>query len=71
MGVRQAMVLIGNARQATNEGKVETGLTRLVAMALCTYVHLVLYTLTYSGYVPHPFYEILYRDMYIGFPHCI
>ena len=34
MGVRQAMALIGNARQATSEGKsgpVETGLTGPVA----------------------------------------
>ena len=37
MGVRQAMVLIGNAGQATSEGKsglVETGLTGLAATAL-------------------------------------
>jgi len=37
MGVRQAMALIGNARQATSEeksGPVETGLTGLAAMAL-------------------------------------
>ena len=37
VGVRQAMALIGNARQATSEGKsglVETGLTRPATMAL-------------------------------------
>ena len=37
VGVRQAMVLIGNAGQATSEGKsglVETGLTGLAATAL-------------------------------------
>ena len=37
VGVRQAMALIGNARQATSEGKsgpVETGLTRPAATAL-------------------------------------
>ena len=37
MGVRWAMVLIGNAKQATSEGKsgpVETGLTELVATTL-------------------------------------
>ena len=37
MGVRQAMALIGNARQAMSEGKsgpVETGLTGPVATAL-------------------------------------
>ena len=37
VGVRQAMVLIGNAGQATNEGKcglVGTGLTGLAATAL-------------------------------------
>ena len=36
MGVRQAMALIGNARQATSEGKsgpVETGLTGPAATA--------------------------------------
>ena len=39
MGIRQAMVLIGNATQATNEGKsgpVETGLTGPAATALST-----------------------------------
>ena len=37
MGIYRAMVLIGNARQATSErksGPVETGLTRLAVMAL-------------------------------------
>ena len=37
MGVHQAMVLIGNTRQGTSEGKsgpVETGLTGQAAMAL-------------------------------------
>ena len=37
VGVRQAMALIGNARQATSEGKsgpVEIGLTGLAATAL-------------------------------------
>ena len=37
MGVRQAMALIGNARQATSEeksGPVETGLTGPAATAL-------------------------------------
>ena len=37
VGVRQAMALIGNARQATSEGKsgpVETGLTGPAATAL-------------------------------------
>ena len=40
MGVHQAMVLIGNARQATSEGRsvpVETGLTGPAATAL--YLH--------------------------------
>ena len=39
MGVHQAMALIGNARQATGDGKcgpVETGLTGLAATALQT-----------------------------------
>ena len=37
MGIHRAMALIGNARQATSEGKsglVETGRTRLAVMAL-------------------------------------
>ena len=35
MGVHQAMALIGNAKQATGEGKVvESGLTGLVATAM-------------------------------------
>ena len=37
MGVRRAMALISNAKQATSEGKsgpVETGLTRPAATAL-------------------------------------
>ena len=46
VGVCQAMVLIGNAKQAVSEGKsglVETRLTKLAAMALC-------YQLPYNSY---------------------
>ena len=42
MGVRQGMVLIGNAMQAMSEGKsgsVETRITRPVAMALSSMNH--------------------------------
>ena len=42
MGVRQAMALIGNARQATSEGKsgpVETGLTGPATTALFWYIN--------------------------------
>ena len=50
MGVRRAMALIGDARQASSEGKsglVDTGLTGTAATALCLHVQL------HSCYIGH------------------
>ena len=51
MGVHQAMALIGNAKQATGEGKsgpVETGLNRLVATAMLDHTLLCAWCLVHA-----------------------